>query len=94
VHTTHTSGKEFVDKGVVYEIGRNDTIGIDNGNSSQEYQLWGAVLKQAINDLGDKDERQRAMVWFKSTRNNVGAFLWICMILTLEPRKIRKAMLV
>ncbi len=94
MHTIHTSGKEFTGKGVDHEIGRNDTIGLDNGDLSPEYQLWCSVLKQAINDLGDKAEHSRAIVWFKSSRNDVGAFLWICMILNLEPSNIRKLILV
>jgi hypothetical protein len=63
------------------------------GLSSSERDLWAAVLDRAILDLDDITERPRSLAWFKSPRDDVGAFLWICMILDLEPVKVQLTIL-
>jgi hypothetical protein len=63
------------------------------GLSSSERDLWAAVLDRAILDLDDITEKPRSLAWFKSPNDDEGAFLWVCMILDLEPGKTRLAIL-
>lgn len=53
-------------------------------------QLWAAVMQQAIDDLGDENERIRedARVWFHSDLTGVPSFLWICALLELDPEAV------
>ena len=61
--------------------------------SIPERTLWSAVLEQAIKDLDDSEERPKVMAWFRSSRSDEGAFEWICMTLSMEPGKVRQAVL-
>jgi hypothetical protein len=62
--------------------------------SSPERDLWASVLDQAVNDLNDTIERPRAIAWFWSDNDYEGSFQWICMILDLEPVKVRQVVVV
>ena len=64
-------------------------------------ELWTAVLILAIEDALGKVHQipqitqkvriiESAQTWFKSKNENVGSFLWICIILDLDPSNIRK----
>ncbi len=77
-----------------------------------EFELWGAVLLQAVEDFhrrgpsfeivingirlrGRKDSteirrnRNNAAAWFRSSRENVGSFLWICYLFGLDADLVR-----
>jgi hypothetical protein len=64
-----------------------------------ERELWTSVVLQAINDLiGTKGPhplaiQKAAQRWFESTSQEPCAFLWVCNLLNLAPRKIQKALL-
>lgn len=76
------------------------------------FDLWGAVLLQAIEDfhrkgpgfeivmngirlhgLADSAETRRnkrnADAWFKSSREDVGSFIWICDLFKLDADRVR-----
>ena len=56
-----------------------------------ERSLWGAVVEQAIHDLGSKSLLilDSAIEWFENrTRTGVGSFVWVCHVLELDPDKI------
>jgi hypothetical protein len=46
----------------------------------KEHNLWVAVIKQAAEDLINKDVRlsTSARTWFYSRMDGPGSFLWIC----------------
>ena len=66
--------------------------------------LWAAVLEQAKKDVNHKNGngysncavdhseaiRQDAIDWFKSDRDKVSSFIWICRELSWNSDKIRK----
>ena len=54
--------------------------------------LWSAVLKQAIHDLGcaDKMIKTSAITWFgNKTNEGIGSFLWLCAALDYDPDEVR-----
>lgn len=62
--------------------------------------LWGAVLRQAVQDLlAESDDAlrvnlrriysERARRWFRAEERGVGGFLWVCEVLGLDPDYIR-----
>ena len=62
-------------------------------------KLWFAVLEQAINDAeghveGPKDYRklitERARAWFFRKNQGIGSFLWLCLMLDLNPESVRR----
>jgi hypothetical protein len=57
--------------------------------SSVERDLWAAVLDRAVLDLAIPEERIKTLAWFRSHGNDIGSFVWICMILDLEPSRVR-----
>ena len=54
-------------------------------------RLWSAVLKQAIKDAQEKYSiyAEDARAWFCSKSKGTGSFIWICMILDLDPDAFR-----
>ena len=46
--------------------------------------LWIAVLKQAIKDM------ERSRPWFEDGNKETGSFQWICSVLDLNPRSIKR----
>ena len=73
----------------------NDNIAamVNLQNSYPELELWAKVLRQAITDLNCQAERRLAVAWFRSLREDEGSFLWICLMLDLEPDRVRDAVL-
>ncbi len=63
---------------------------VDQG--TPEITLWGAVIRQAIKDLGDIRERKAAIYWFISDRDDVCSFNWCCSYVGLNPEAVRKAL--
>ncbi|MPZ78805.1 MAG: hypothetical protein GEU77_20070 [Deltaproteobacteria bacterium] len=59
-----------------------------------EAQLWTEVVIQAIQDLASKDPRARssAQEWFASDNDEVGDFIWVCNIMSVEPGVVRAAL--
>jgi hypothetical protein len=60
------------------------------------HELWAGVLLQAIKDYHDEGtsstvqrDKRHAMAWFKSSRQDVGSFIWICDLLDLNSGLIR-----
>jgi hypothetical protein len=62
-------------------------------------KLWFAVLEQAIKDsegylVSSRDDndriKQEARRWFLSENQGIGTFLWICLMLDLNPEFLRK----
>ena len=62
-------------------------------HSSSDRDLWAAVLDRAVDDLAIPEERPKAMAWFRSPRDDIGSFNWICLTLDLEPGKVRAMVL-
>lgn len=65
-------------------------------------RLWVAVVAQAMKDLaeegpGNARERERARDearrWFHAERDGVGSFIWVCLVLDVDPGKMRTAVL-
>ena len=56
-------------------------------------RLWHAVLDRAIRDMVDPRtrfrDREEALEWFESERQEVGSFLWVCNILGFNPGTVR-----
>jgi hypothetical protein len=50
-------------------------------------RLWSAVLNQAIKDAQENHSvyARNARAWFCSKNQGTGSFIWICMILDLDP---------
>jgi hypothetical protein len=60
-------------------------------------KLWFAVLEQATKDAeGDvkgpynKYIKEGARVWFRRENQGIGSFLWVCLMLDLNPEVVRK----
>ncbi len=62
-------------------------------------KLWFTVLEQAISDAeghveGPKDYRklitERARAWFFRKNQGIGSFLWICLMLDLDPELVTR----
>jgi hypothetical protein len=58
--------------------------------ASPDRDLWSAVMRQALDDLRDRVEFPRALAWFRSREIDEGSFEWICMILDMEPSRVRE----
>ena len=63
-----------------------------------ELQLWAAVLHlgllDAIGGTGTPPlEADRALRWLYSTKNHPGSFVWICVLLDLDPTAVKAAWL-
>lgn len=65
--------------------------------------LWVAVLRQALDDATYEKPphtnvplhvHHYAIDWFKSDRDGVGSFLWVCTILDFDPDRIRRYLFV
>ena len=54
-------------------------------------RLWSAVLNQAIKDAQENHSiyAEDARAWFCSKNQAIGSFIWICMILDLDPDTFR-----
>ena len=54
-------------------------------------KLWSAVLKQAIKDAQEiySIYAGDARAWFCSKNQGTGSFIWICMMLDLDPDEFR-----
>lgn len=70
----------------------------DNGDNPNEQEqavrdLWSEVLHQAIDDLDDPDEKNKAAIWFNSKNININSFICICHTLDLDPDAERKRIL-
>jgi hypothetical protein len=54
-------------------------------------RLWTAVLNQAIKDAQEIYSlyAENARAWFCSKNQGTGSFIWICMILDLDPDAFR-----
>jgi hypothetical protein len=67
-----------------------------------EKKLWSAVLEDAFqccvngqvsaesSSARRQEEVERAKAWFLDERMDTGTFLWVCRMLNLDPKKIRK----
>ncbi len=53
-------------------------------------KLWRAVLRQALRDAGGAMFRETALGWIRAESHQVGSFLWVCMLLEIEPGRIRR----
>jgi hypothetical protein len=73
----------------------NDNIAamVNLQNSYPELEMWSQVLRMAIADLEVQAEKRLAVAWFLSLREDEGSFLWICLMLDLEPVRVRDAVL-
>ena len=54
-------------------------------------KLWSAVLNQAIKDAQQIHSiyAEDARTWFRSKSQGTGSFIWICLILDLDPDAFR-----
>jgi hypothetical protein len=54
-------------------------------------KLWSAVLNQAIKDAQEIHSvyAEDARSWFSSKSQGTGSFIWICLILDLDPDAFR-----
>jgi hypothetical protein len=57
--------------------------------------LWAAVLAQAAEDAWsfNPQERLTARFWIERTVFELGSFEWVCVVLSLDPERSRKAIL-
>lgn len=55
-------------------------------------ELWLNVLTAALEDARSKNERIRrqARAWFEDTRQDIGSFRWICVVLDLRVSLVRE----
>lgn len=53
--------------------------------------LWSAVLNKAIEDAQENYSiyAEDARAWFRSKSQRTGSFIWICLILNLDPDAFR-----
>lgn len=65
-----------------------------NAEDSRKYRkLVAAVVLQAVKDLSDKGERDRALDWFNSANAQPFSFVWCAEALDLDPCRLRSAAL-
>lgn len=62
---------------------------------SKYRDLWAAVLEQAIQDVFDRDvtEKRDAKRWIKSDDPDFPSFVSVCILLDLDPGKVRRRVL-
>lgn len=60
---------------------------------SPEAQIWMAVLRQAIYDLGRKSYVGSARRWMDSRTTTPGSFLWICANLDIDENALKHAVM-
>jgi hypothetical protein len=54
-------------------------------------ELWAAVLEQAIEDFNrGYFYADRARAWFQSESEEVGSFLWICRMLSVDAERTKE----
>jgi hypothetical protein len=54
-------------------------------------ELWAAVLEQAIQDFNrGYFYADRAREWFQSESEEVGSFLWICKMLSVDAERTKE----
>ncbi len=57
-------------------------------------RLWAAVLEQAVKDArGGRTYHiitEEARAWFRSKKEGMGSFIWVCRILDLDPGYVRR----
>ena len=60
------------------------------------FELWAAVLLQAVKDFHDAGEssqaycnKRNAIVWIESPSEDFGSFLWICDLFSLDAGLVR-----
>ena len=65
------------------------------GVKKNEYFLWAAVLEQAILDLNEPEYsiRHSALQWIKSRDEHFSSFVFCCLLLDLDPNKVRNKIL-
>ena len=52
--------------------------------------IWCEVLALAVLDLEKPEFQQKAVEWFISNKFEVGSFLWVCHVLNIESKAVRK----
>jgi hypothetical protein len=59
-----------------------------------EAELWTEVIRQAIKDLSSQQpsNQQCALLWFNSSSDAVGTFIWACHVINIEPSCVRSAL--
>jgi len=58
-------------------------------------RLWAAVLDQAVKEARAGKQYMlvdKARAWLESESQEVGSFLWICLVLNLDPQSIRSCL--
>ena len=68
----------------------SNVLGIDVMDQTFKI-LWSAVLNQAIKDAQEIHSiyAEDARAWFRSKNQGTGSFIWICLILDLDPDAFR-----
>ncbi len=55
-----------------------------------EMQVWAAVLRQAVIDLGVSGKKRGALAWLQSHMDGPGSLLFVCNVLDVEPGYVRR----
>jgi len=56
---------------------------------SENRRLLSAVINRAIEDLGKKKHRAKALAWINSSEKGEQSFSWYCRLLDINPDRAR-----
>lgn len=74
-------------------IEANDDNSDETDSTSDYYQLWAAVLKQAVLDIKKRSQSHTdyisAYEWMMSKEHYPGTFIWVCDLLNLDPEFVK-----